>query len=194
MNSLMEMTDEQLIKLYSAGNNDALSTIVERHKNKIYTSIFLLIKDKYLAEDIFQDVFIQIINTISLGRYNEEGKFIQWAMRIAHNKCIDYFRKMKSTPTIKTSDDKDIFDVLNFSEKGVDQKIIKQETSANVRKLIDMLPNDQREIIILRHYADLTFKQIAALNNISINTALGRMRYALITLRKIIKGTEFANS
>lgn len=192
MNALTELTDEQLVKLYVAGSNNALSTIIKRHKNKIFTSIYLLIKDKYLTEDIFQEVFIRIIDTIKAGRYNEEGKFIQWAMRIAHNMSIDHFRNIKRMPIIKTSDDNDIFDVLNFSENNTEQKIINEESHEKVRKLLDILPHEQREVIILRHYANLSFKEIAELTKCSINTALGRMRYGLLNLRKIIKEHEMA--
>ena len=190
MRILTDLTDEQLIKLYINGDNDALTKIIMRHRTKIFTSIYLLIKDKYLAEDIFQDVFINIIDTLKAGRYKEEGKFIQWAMRIAHNMSIDHFRKIKRNPTIITSENKDIFDVLNFSEVDIEQKIISQETHEKVRILLDKLTDDQREVIILRHYANLSFKEISELTNCSINTSLGRMRYGLLNLRKIIKENE----
>ena len=190
MRILTNLTDDQLIKLYINGDNDALTKIIMRHRTKIFTSIYLLIKDKYLAEDIFQDVFINIIDTLKAGRYKEEGKFIQWAMRIAHNMSIDHFRKIKRNPTIITSENKDIFDVLNFSEVDIEQKIISQETHEKVRILLDKLTDDQREVIILRHYANLSFKEISELTNCSINTSLGRMRYGLLNLRKIIKENE----
>ena len=190
MRILTDLTDEQLIRLYINGDNDALTKIIMRHRTKIFTSIYLLIKDKYLAEDIFQDVFINIIDTLKAGRYKEEGKFIQWAMRIAHNMSIDHFRKIKRNPTIITSENKDIFDVLNFSEVDIEQKIISQETHEKVRILLDKLTDDQREVIILRHYANLSFKEISELTNCSINTSLGRMRYGLLNLRKIIKENE----
>ena len=190
MRILTNLTDDQLIKLYINGDNDALTKIIMRHRTKIFTSIYLLIKDKYLAEDIFQDVFINIIDTLKAGRYKEEGKFIQWAMRIAHNMSIDHFRKIKRNPTIITSENKDIFDVLNFSEVDIEQKIISQETHEKVRILLDKLTVDQREVIILRHYANLSFKEISELTNCSINTSLGRMRYGLLNLRKIIKENE----
>src|SRR6267378_2449820 len=186
MKCLNNLTDQQLIHLYMEGNADALATIVMRYKDKIYTSIYLLVKDKYLAEDIFQDSFIRIIDTLKSGRYTDEGKFLPWAMRIAHNLCVDYFRKVKRTPTIKTSDDRDIFEVINFTEDGADSKMMKRQSHDRVRQMLDLLPEDQREVIILRHYADLSFKEIAALTNCSINTALGRMRYGLINLRKMM--------
>lgn len=192
MKCLNNLTDQQLIHLYMDGDADALATIVVRYKDKIYTSIYLLVKDKYLAEDIFQDVFIRIIDTLKGGRYTDEGKFLPWAMRIAHNMCVDHFRKVKRSPTIKTSDDRDIFEVINFSEPGADQKMMNGQSHDRVRKMVDMLPEDQREVIILRHYADLSFKEIADLTKCSINTALGRMRYGLINLRKLMVEKQIA--
>ena len=192
MKCLNNLTDQQLIHLYMDGEADALATIVMRYKDKIYTSIYLLVKDKYLTEDIFQDVFIRIIDTLKGGRYTDEGKFLPWAMRIAHNMCVDHFRKVKRSPTIKTSDDRDIFEVLNFSEPGVDQKMMSGQSHERIRKMVDMLPEDQREVIILRHYADLSFKEIADLTKCSINTALGRMRYGLINLRKLMTEKQIA--
>ncbi|HMI78378.1 MAG TPA: sigma-70 family RNA polymerase sigma factor [Ferruginibacter sp.] len=192
MKCLNNLTDQQLIHLYMEGDANALATIVLRYKDKIYTSIYLLVKDKYLSEDIFQDVFIRIIDTLKGGRYTDEGKFLPWAMRIAHNMCVDHFRKVKRTPTIKTSDDRDIFEVLNFSEPGADHKMMNGQSHDRVRKMVDMLPEDQREVIILRHYADLSFKEIADLTCCSINTALGRMRYGLINLRKMMTEKQIA--
>jgi len=192
MKCLNNLTDQQLIHLYMDGNADALATIVMRYKDKIYTSIYLLVKDKYLTEDIFQDVFIRIIDTLKGGRYTDEGKFLPWAMRIAHNMCVDHFRKVKRSPTIKTSDDRDIFEVLNFSEPGADQKMMSGQSHERIRKMVDMLPEDQREVILLRHYADLSFKEIADLTKCSINTALGRMRYGLINLRKLMTEKQIA--
>jgi RNA polymerase sigma-70 factor (ECF subfamily) len=186
MKCLTNLTDQQLIHLYVDGDSDAFSTIVLRYKEKIFTSIYLLVKDRYLAEDFFQEVFIKVIDTLRAGKYTDEGKFLPWAMRIAHNMCVDHFRKVKRTPTIKTSDDKDIFEILNFFEPGADQKMMANQSHDRVRRLVDMLPEDQREVIILRHYADLSFKEISALTNCSINTALGRMRYGLINLRKMM--------
>ncbi len=192
MKCLNTLTDQQLIHLYMEGDADALATIIVRYKDKIYTSIYLLVKDKYLAEDIFQDVFIRVIDTLKGGRYTDEGKFLPWAMRIAHNMCVDHFRKVKRSPTIKTSDDRDIFEVLNFSEPGADQKMMAGQSHDRVRRMVDLLPEDQREVIILRHYADLSFKEIADLTKCSINTALGRMRYGLINLRKMMTEKQIA--
>ena len=186
------LSDQQIVRMYIDGDSNALSTLVNRYKDKIFTSIYLLVKDKYLAEDIFQDVFIRVIDTLKGGRYTDEGKFLPWAMRIAHNLCVDHFRKVKRNPTIKTSDDRDIFEVLNFSEAGVDTRIMHEQTSDKVRRMIDLLPEDQREVIILRHYADLSFKEIAQLTNCSINTALGRMRYGLLNMRKLMAEKQIA--
>jgi RNA polymerase sigma factor (sigma-70 family) len=192
MKSLLQKTDHELIHLFMDGELNALESLVIRHKDKLYTSILFLVKDKYLAEDIFQDVLIKIIDTIRGGRYTEEGKFLPWAMRIAHNLCVDHFRKVKRTPAVKTSDDRDIFEVLNFTEDGADVKMMKRQSHDRVRQMLDLLPEDQREVIILRHYADLSFKEIASLTNCSINTALGRMRYGLINLRKMMVEKKIA--
>jgi RNA polymerase sigma factor (sigma-70 family) len=190
--SLRTKTDHELIQNFQDGDLNALETLVLRHKDKMYTSILFLVKDKYLAEDIFQDVLIKIIDTIRGGRYTEEGKFLPWAMCIAHNLCVDHFRKVKRTPSIKTSDDRDIFEVINFTEEGADEKMMKRQSHEKVRQMLDLLPEDQREVIILRHYADLSFKEIASLTNCSINTALGRMRYGLINLRKMMTQKKIA--
>ena len=192
MKSLRTNTDHELIHQFRDGDLNALEALVIRHKDKLYTSILFLVKDKYLAEDIFQDVLIKVIDTIRGGRYTEEGKFLAWAMRIAHNLCVDHFRKVKRTPAIKTSDDRDIFEVINFTEEGADTKMMKRQSHDRVRQMLDLLPEDQKEVIILRHYADLSFKEIASLTNCSINTALGRMRYGLINLRKMMVEKKIA--
>ncbi len=192
MTHLTKLTDHELINSFVAGNVNALETLVLRHKDKLYTSILFLVKDKYLAEDIFQDSFIRIIDTMRSGRYTEEGKFLPWAMRIAHNLCVDHFRKVKRTPTIKNSDEQDIFEVLNFTEDSAEDKMIKKQSHNRVKDMLDKLPEDQREVIILRHYADMSFKEIAAMTNCSINTALGRMRYGLINLRKMMAQKQIA--
>ena len=191
MKNLANLTDEQLVHLYAKGNSDALATLVTRHKDRIYTSIYFLVKDKYLAEDLFQDVFIRIIDTLNGGRYREEGKFLPWALRIAHNMCVDHFRKIKRSPTIKTSDNNDIFELLNFNEASPEEKIIQGENNDSIRKMIEQLPAEQSEVIILRHYADLSFKEIADLTKCSINTALGRMRYSLANIRKMMAEKQF---
>jgi len=192
MNLLSKLSDHELINSFVSGNTNALETLVLRHKDKVYTSIFFLVKDKYLAEDIFQDVFIRIIDTVRSGRYTEEGKFLPWAMRIAHNLCVDHFRKVKRTPTIRNNDNQDIFEVLNFTEESAEDKMMKKQSHSRVKDMLDLLPEDQREVIILRHYADMSFKEIAAVTNCSINTALGRMRYGLINLRKMMMQKQIA--
>lgn len=186
MQKSSKLTDQQLIVLYGHGDEDALAELVNRHKDKLYTSIVLLVRDQYLAEDIFQETFIKIIDTIRSGRYTEKGKFLPWAVRIAHNLCVDHFRRIKRTPIIRTSDDKDIFNVLPFSEPCAEDIMIARQSHDSVRKMLNLLPAEQREVIILRHYAGLSFKEIADQTNVSINTALGRMRYGLINLRKMM--------
>jgi RNA polymerase sigma-70 factor (ECF subfamily) len=192
MNTIKNLTDQDLVTRFAAGNSDGIEELVNRYKDRIYTSVYYLVKDKYLAEDIFQDVFIKIIDTIRLGKYTDEGKFLPWALRIAHNMCVDHFRKVKRTPTIKTADGSNIFDVLNFKEDSQEEVVMQRQTHDKVRKMIDMLPEEQKEVIILRHYADLSFKEIADITKCSINTALGRMRYGLINLRRIMEEKQIA--
>ncbi len=192
MQSLTNLSDEQLIVLYQQGNAHAISILINRYKDKIYTSICVLVKDKHLAEDFFQDTFFKIIDTISLGKYKEEGKFLPWGIMIARNLCMDHFRKIKRTPAIKTSEGMDIFDCLNFSEAGADDCIIRRQTEGEVAKILESLPEDQREVVVMRHYANMSFKEIAAVTNCSINTSLGRMRYALINLRKLMSEKQLA--
>ncbi len=192
MKNLLPLTDQQLIILYNDGDACAMEILVNRHKERIFTSIYLLVKDKYLAEDIFQDLFIKIIETLRAGKYKEENKFAQWAMRIGHNLCVDHFRKIKSKPVIRTSEGTDIFDALNFEEPNIEDKIMKTQSSERIMKLVCQLPEEQREIIILRHFADLKFREISNVLGCSVNTALGRMRYALLNLRKLIEEKQIA--
>ena len=186
MKTLEQVADLDLIRSFQAGDTEAFDVLVTRYKDRIYSSILFFVKDTYLAEDLFQDVFIKIIDTLKNKRYTEEGKFLPWVLRIAHNLCVDYFRKVKRTPAIKTSDDQDIFEVINVSQEAPDQKLMRGESHDKVRRMLDLLPEEQREIIVLRHYANLSFKEIAEITNCSINTALGRMRYGLINLRKMM--------
>jgi len=187
---VLPMSDQELINCYLEGDEKAFETLLNRHKTKIYTSIYLFVKDSEQAEDIFQEVFIKIIDTIRRGKYNHEGKFLQWAMRISYNMCVDQFRRSKRRTNVSLSDEFDIFDVIPASDSNMEQSIIQTQTNDKVRKLIDLLPDEQREVVILRHYADMSFKEIASLTRVSINTALGRMRYALINLRKLIEEKE----
>ena len=184
------INDHQLIAQYLDGDERAFKELLDRHQQKIYTSIYLFVKDTALAEDIFQEVFIKIIDTLRKGKYNHEGKFVQWAMRIAYNMCVDHFRRNKRRPTVATNESFDIFDVLHTHEPNAEQLIMKSQTHDRIRQLVDLLPPEQREVVILRHYADMSFKEIAALTRVSINTALGRMRYALINIRKMIEEKE----
>ncbi|WP_153798638.1 sigma-70 family RNA polymerase sigma factor [Foetidibacter luteolus] len=185
-------TDTQLILAFQDGNVAAFEELISRYKDKIYTSVFFLVKDKYLAEDLFQETFIRIIDTLRSGRYNEEGKFLPWAMRIAHNLCVDYFRKVKRTPAIVTSDNKDIFEVLSFADETPEQKMMQAQSHDRVHCMLELLPEEQREVIVLRHFGDMSFKDIAKVTNCSINTALGRMRYGLINLRKMMTEKQIA--
>lgn len=183
---LKALGDKDLINLYLEGDQKAFEILLTRHKNKIYTSIYLFVKDHDLAEDIFQEVFIKIIDTLRKGKYNHEGKFLQWAMRISYNLCVDYFRRSKRRTKVSPSETFDIFDVLEVKDDNMETNMIKSQTYNKVRELVDLLPPEQREVVILRHYADMSFKEIASLTRVSINTALGRMRYALINIRKMV--------
>lgn len=181
------LNDEQLIQLYLTGDERSFEELLNRHQQKIYTSIYLFVKDPNQAEDIFQEVFIKIIDTLRKGKYNHEGKFSQWAMRISYNLCVDYFRRSKRRPQVQPTEEFDIFEVLRLADDNAEQRIMRSQTHEKVRKLVDMLPPEQREVVILRHYADMSFKEIAKLTRVSINTALGRMRYALINIRKMME-------
>ncbi|NNE30004.1 MAG: sigma-70 family RNA polymerase sigma factor [Saprospiraceae bacterium] len=184
---VMSLTDRELIGAYLEGNDSAFEELLNRHRQKIYTSIYLFVKDHAQAEDIFQEVFIKIIDTLRKGKYNHEGKFVQWAMRISYNMCVDQFRRNKRRPKVNSTETFDIFDVIQSKDANAEQRIMQSQTHAKVRQLVDMLPPEQREVVILRHYAEMSFKEIAALTRVSINTALGRMRYALINIRKMIE-------
>jgi RNA polymerase sigma factor (sigma-70 family) len=192
MKSTITLTDEQAVQLFINGEASALELLIERHKNRIFSSIYLLVKDKYLAEDIFQDLFIKIIENLKADNYKEENKFLFWAMRIAHNLCVDHFRKINRMPIIRTSNDTDIFDVMDFAAPNAEEKIMRNQSRNQVMELVNLLPEEQREVIKLKHFADLKFKQIAELLNCSVNTALGRMRYALLNIRKMVEEKELA--
>ncbi len=184
------LSDQELIARYTSGDEQSFEVLLQRYKGKIYTSIYLFVKDRALAEDIFQEVFIKIIDTLRRGKYNHEGKFVQWAMRIAYNMCVDYHRRNKRRSHINPTDEFDIFDVLRVGDDAADTLIMRSETHTRIRRLVDSLPEEQREVVILRHYADMSFKEIASLTRVSINTALGRMRYALINIRKLMSERE----
>jgi RNA polymerase sigma-70 factor (ECF subfamily) len=152
MKPLPQFTDNQLVRSFLNGNNQSLEILVGRYKDKIFSSILFLVKDKYLAEDLFQDTFIKIIDTIRQDRYTEEGKFLPWAMRIAHNLCVDHFRKIKRGPIVKTSDDNNFFEMFSFSEESHDKKIMQAQTHERIKQMLDLLPEEQREVIVLRHF------------------------------------------
>src|SRR5690625_4333546 len=186
------LTDKELINSYLSGDEKCFQELLNLYEDKIFTSIYMFVKNTELAEDIFQEVFIKIINTLRAGKYNHEGKFGPWAMRIAYNMCVDNFRKSKRRPQINPTEEFDIFDVLEVEDDNIETTMIKDETFSKVRQLIELLPPEQKEVEILRHYADLSFKEIEQLTRVSINTSLGRMRYALINMRKIIDEKNIA--
>jgi len=181
------LTDQELIRHYLAGDVSSLEELVKRHQRKLFSYIIHLVRDKQLAEDFFQDTFIKVINTLHSGAYNEEGKFLPWVTRIAHNLIIDHFRKSKRLPIAENSDEYDLMATLKVYDLNVEDSIITNQIHDDVRKLIELLPEEQKEVLKLRHYHDMSFKDIATLTDVSINTALGRMRYALINIRKIIE-------
>lgn len=187
MQIIQQQSDAELVQSFRDGSSNALEILIHRYKDKIYTSIFLLVKDQYTAEDIFQETFIKVIRTIRGGRYAEQGKFLPWAMRVAHNLCMDHFRKVRQQVPVTLSDGTDLSDILGSPDDIASAAIEKRQTHDSIRKLIELLPEEQREVIVLRIYADLSFKQISELTSVSINTALGRMRYGLINLRKMIE-------
>jgi RNA polymerase sigma-70 factor (ECF subfamily) len=183
-----DLSDNSLVQQFVDGNQSAIEVLISRHKKRVFTYILLVVKDHHLAEDIFQDTFIKVIKSLKSGRYTENGKFISWVLRISHNLIIDHFRKEKLLST--TSNDNvnvDLFNSPKYSEENIEDKLIYDQITCDVRLLIDELPDDQREVIMMRHYQGLSFKEISDITNVSINTALGRMRYALINLRKLIE-------
>ena len=184
MNTTTQMSDSALVSLYISGNESAFEQLVNRHKNRVFTTILLIVKDTYTAEDLMQDAFIKAIHTMKSGRYNEEGKFSSWICRIAHNLAIDFFRKEKRSPMITLEDGSNVFNTLAFAADSAESLQIKEYTCVRLRELIQTLPQTQREVLMMRHYADMSFQEIADATGVSINTALGRMRYALINLRK----------
>ena len=187
------LNDKELVMRYRNGDVTSFQILVDRYQNKIYSYVLMLVKDKQLADDIFQDTFLKIIRTIKAGAYKEEGKFIQFAMRIAHNLIIDHFRKAKRLPMVDpTKEDYDMLDNAKFMDPSVEEKMVTEQIYDDVRKMIEYLPEEQREVLVMRMYDDMSFKEIADATNVSINTALGRMRYALINLRKMAKQKNVA--
>lgn len=188
---LVGLPDKELVSSYIKGNELALEELVNRHRSRIYSYIFITIKDKALAEDFFQDTFIKVIKTLKGGKYNEEGKFLPWVMRIAHNLMIDHFRKQKKFRKVsgrsRYNEELDIFNTIGYDELNAEQRLVKNQVRSDVKELIERLPDEQKEVVKLRHYYDMSFKEISDFTNVSINTALGRMRYALINLRKMVE-------
>ncbi|RAI84780.1 RNA polymerase sigma factor [Algoriphagus yeomjeoni] len=184
--------DSELIAQYRNGSDAAFDLLVDRYKGKMYTTIFLIVKDQKVAEDLLQDVFVKVVKTLNSDKYNEEGKFQPWVMRISHNLAIDYFRKAKRYPTILMEDGSNIFNSLRFAEENVEDRQVRDENIELVKRLIEELPETQKQVLIMRHYLDMSFQEIADQTGVSINTALGRMRYALIHLRKKMKQLNFA--
>lgn len=199
MSAKQFINDQELVHLYINGSEPALSTLIHRHKKQIFNHIMQLVKNKAVAEDVFQDTFIKVINTLKKGNYKEEGKFLPWVMRISHNLVMDHFRREQRILTISGNTGKDgkefdIFSVIGIYDKNREQEIIEKQIEKDIRKLIDALPGEQKEVLMMRHYFDMSFKEISEQTNVSINTALGRMRYALINLRKMIEEKEIVVS
>lgn len=195
MENLINLNDFELVQQFVKGDIQSLEVLINRHRKKVYTYIFLVVKDQHLAEDIFQDTFIKVIKSLKDGRYRDNGRFLSWVIRIAHNLMIDHFRKEKQLNTISNdSYETDIFNSRKFADKTIEDTLVHDQITRDVRKLVQELPEDQREVVVLRHYCGLSFKEIADHTNVSINTALGRMRYALINLRKLIEEKQLSLS
>lgn len=187
----LQLEDSQLVKVYQQGDEKALEVLINRHEQRIFAYIISKVQDQELAEDIFQDCFIKVIKTLKKGKYNEEGKFLPWVLRISHNLIIDHFRRNKRMPFVETTyDDFDLFDLMSNGERNAEKELIRDQVIRDVRKLIHELPPEQREVLIMRQYAEMSFKEISEHTGVSINTALGRMRYALINLRKMIEANH----
>jgi len=186
MTNLKMLTDEELVVVYAQGNNSAFDILLNRHRDTVYSYIYFIVKNRELAEDIFQETFVKAIVTIKQGRYTENGKFRAWISRIAHNLIIDNYRQEKNEQTISNDDcEVDLFNNYKLSEGTIEDEMIKSQILTDVKKLIDYLPDNQREVLLLRYYQDLSFKEIADITGVSINTALGRMRYAILNMRRM---------
>lgn len=185
--NLKKFSDQELISAYVSGKEICLSHLIERHQSRVLGYILMTVRDREVSEDIFQDTFVKVITKIKEGSYNEEGKFIQWVLRIAHNLMIDHFRRESKVTMLRGNDDFDIFDTIHLYDENYEDGLIKTQTDEKIRLLVEQLPENQREVLFMRHYADMSFKDIAETTGVSINTALGRMRYALINLRKLME-------
>ncbi|MEN9345173.1 MAG: hypothetical protein RLZZ60_642 [Bacteroidota bacterium] len=182
-----QKNDEELLALYMSGNNACMDMLISRYKAKVFSAIYVVVNDRYIAEDIFQETFLRVIHTLQKGKYEENGKFLPWVIRIARNLSMDHFRRTKRMPMITSSEDDDVFANMLLDASNSEESVIKDQSKYGLRDLIKQLPAEQKEVLILRHYGDLSFKEIADVCNCSINTALGRMRYALINLKKMIE-------
>ncbi|MDR7211152.1 sigma-70 family RNA polymerase sigma factor [Flavobacterium piscis] len=182
----LHIPDSLLVKNYVEGNENALSTLIKRHESKIYGFIYSKIADRDISNDIFQDTFIKVIKTLKNNSYNEEGKFLPWVMRISHNLIVDHFRKTKKMPMYRETEEFSIFSIMSDDSLTIESKMILDQVEIDLKKLIQQLPDDQKEVLVMRMYQDMSFKEISEITGVSINTALGRMRYALMNLRKII--------
>lgn len=192
MKLLNNKSDQELIHAYIGGDEQSLQVLIDRYKTKVYTSIYLRVKDEPLAEDIFQETFIKVVNTLKMGRYNDEGKFLPWVIRIANNMVIDHFRREKRAPAVVAADGYDVFETLQLADDDQENRLVREQEGLDLKRLIRMLPDDQKEVLIMRHFCDMSFKEIADVTGVSINTALGRMRYALANLRKMIEEHNIA--
>lgn len=179
--------DSTLVSNYINGDEKSIEILIKRHQQRLFSFIYSKVKDRDVAEDIFQDTFIKVIRTLKKGNYNEEGKFLPWVVRISHNLVIDYFRKSNRMPTFKNTDEFDIFSVLGDGTLNAESVIIREQIHADVKELINELPEEQKQVLMMRMYNDMSFNEISENTGVSINTALGRMRYALINLRKLIE-------
>ena len=182
----VQTSDALLVKNYIAGDESSLSILINRHQSKIYGFIYSKLSDRDIADDIFQDTFIKVIKTLKSNSYNEEGKFLPWVMRISHNLIIDHYRKNKKMPMFRETEDFSIFSIMSDNVPNIESQLITSQVESDLRKLIEELPEDQKEVLVMRMYQDLSFKEISELTGVSINTALGSMRYAIMNLRKVI--------
>jgi len=186
------ISDSELVSLYVSGDEEAFKELLLRHKNRVFTTINLIVKDRYLAEDLLQETFIKAVKTIKSGKYNDEGKFLPWILRIGHNLAIDTFRRSKRYPTVLMEDGSNIFDTLDFAVAPVEDKQVTQDSINKLKHHIQELPESQKQVLIMRSYLEMSFKEIAEATGVSINTALGRMRYALINLKKKMNENSLA--
>ncbi|NLA23402.1 MAG: sigma-70 family RNA polymerase sigma factor [Bacteroidales bacterium] len=193
MKDIRKLSDQELINRFVKGDNESMETLINRHKTKIFTYILMTVRNQDIANDLFQDTFIKVIQSLRAGKYTDEGRFASWVTRIAHNLTIDHFRKQKNLNTRSNDDSEiDLFNSQKFSDSTIEDKMIDEQISADVRNVLEMLPDEQKQVVLMRHYGEMSFKEIAEHTNVSINTALGRMRYALINMRKIIEENQIS--